>query len=177
MLAELQDLEQQATVVVNLVLIGNSWSLWMLQTPTPSTKRWGNWLTVSYQRSNKSFISSMSSQGHAVVTFCLPRQPRVNCLSNWLSWGIICLDHCPLGISLKSYLPSKRSTCPRRLVGPCLEPCRWSKTSTTYFFLAESRFSRISGSKPFLTDALTKWSPEGVLINSSGFTLQWHRNA
>uniref|UniRef100_A0A0E9SYD3 Uncharacterized protein n=1 Tax=Anguilla anguilla TaxID=7936 RepID=A0A0E9SYD3_ANGAN len=34
-------------------------------------------------------------------------------------------------------------------------------------FLADSRFSRISGSSPFLTELFTKWSPVGVLMKSS----------
>lgn len=43
-------------------------------------------------------------------------------------------------------------------------------------FLADSRFSRISGRSPFLTELFTNMSPVGVLMKSSGERLKTHNH-
>lgn len=46
----------------------------------------------------------------------------------------------------------------------------------SYFFLALSRFSKISGSNPFLTELFTNMFPDGVLMNWSGVSLKEGKN-
>lgn len=46
----------------------------------------------------------------------------------------------------------------------------------SYLFLADSRFSRISGRSPFLTELFTNKSPVGVLMKSSGERLKTHNH-
>lgn len=47
---------------------------------------------------------------------------------------------------------------------------------TSNLFLADSRFSRISGRSPFLTELFTNISPVGVLMKSSGERLMTHNH-
>ena len=49
-------------------------------------------------------------------------------------------------------------------------------SSISDLFLADSRFSRISGRSPFLTELFTNWSPVGVLMKSSGERLKTHNS-
>lgn len=44
--------------------------------------------------------------------------------------------------------------------------------NSSNLFLADSRFSRISGRRPFLTELFTNISPVGVLMKSSGERLK-----
>lgn len=49
-------------------------------------------------------------------------------------------------------------------------------STNSNLFLADSRFSRISGKSPFLTELLTNQSPVGVLMKSSGERLKVYNN-
>ena len=47
------------------------------------------------------------------------------------------------------------------------------RNTKTYFLRAVNKLSKISGNNPFLTDVLTKKSPDGVRIKSSAFNFSF----